>query len=238
FPSCGAAAGRNLSQHHPKHEPTMTMLNHFFARLTVPRAVNDTGHDGARHVIPKRKARAAVPFAIRWSALTFAIAFSSVMALAGPTNETPAGLTLQQCLELALQKNPALAVQTAKSAEANSDYRAARAGLLPKLSATGYVNRLEEDRLSPAGGALPGISLFGRESYGGLIARQLLFDGGKTTASRRAAAQGAKLKQMDLDAARDETVYQVSRAFFQAVEARELVPVAEEAPSASSSSKR
>ncbi len=207
----------------------MTMLNHFFARLTVRRAVNDTEHDGARHAFPELKARAAMPFAIRWSALTFAIAFSSVMTLAGPPGETREGLTLQQCLELALKKNPALAVQTAKSAEAESDYRAARAGLLPKLSATGYANYLDEDRLSPAGSALPGVSLFGREAYGGLIARQLLFDGGKTTASRRAAAHGAKLKQMDLDAARDETVYQVSRAFFQAVEARELVPVAEEA---------
>ncbi len=112
-----------------------------------------------------------------------------------------------------------------RSREAEADYAIAAAGLLPSVAANASVNRLNEDRLGP-GNSTPSSVLYTRESFGGVTGRQLLFDGGKASASKNAAQQGVEADRMGFQATREETVYRVSQAFSSALDARDTVHVA------------
>jgi len=136
----------------------------------------------------------------------------------------PRILTLSQAIDLALKGNPNLGAASARSSEAEADYEIAAAGLLPKVAATASVNRLNEDRLSL--GSVSSSALYTRESFGGVTGRQLLFDGGKTSASKSAAQRGVEAGRMGFQAAREETVYRVSQAFSRALDARDTLRVA------------
>lgn len=141
----------------------------------------------------------------------------------------PQALSLSEAIHEALARNPVLAVETARTRESESDLEAARAPLLPRLSATAYNNRLNEDRLSPVGSSTPTTSLYTRESFAGLTARQLLYDGGRSRGARDAAALGLEGQRTGLSAARDETILRVTQAFARALAATELVHVAQDA---------
>jgi OMF family outer membrane factor len=154
----------------------------------------------------------------------------AVLSLSGVAASSPAQeLTLDQCVELALARNPGLAAEAARVRVAQANHEAAQAPLRPQLSATAYSNRLNEDRLSPGGVTpAPGTSLYTRESFAGLTVRQLLYDGGRSTGGREAAARALDGQRSGLAAARDETVLRVTQAFYRALAARELVRVAQD----------
>lgn len=133
-------------------------------------------------------------------------------------------LTLSQATDLALKENPNLAAASARSSEAEADYAIAAAGLLPRVTANASVTQLNEDRLGPLGTS--SSALYTRDSFGGVTGRQLLFDGGKTTASKNAAQHGREAGHMGFRATREETVYRVSQAFSRALDARDSVRVA------------
>ncbi len=152
---------------------------------------------------------------------------SLVAAASSLSSPAAAGerLTLDQAIELALKENPDLGAAAARSREAEADYAIAAAGLLPSVAANASVNRLNEDRLGP-GNSTPSSVLYTRESFGGVTGRQLLFDGGKASASKNAAQRGVEADRMGFQAAREETVYRVSQAFSSALDARDTVHVA------------
>ena len=133
-------------------------------------------------------------------------------------------LTLSQALDLALKESPNLGAASARSSEAEADYEIAAAGLLPRVAANASVNRLNEDRLSL--GSASSSALYTRESFGGVTGRQLLFDGGKTSASKSASQRGVEAARMGFQATREETVYRVSLAFSRALDARDTLHVA------------
>lgn len=135
-------------------------------------------------------------------------------------------LTLAEAITLALERNPSLAVEQGKLAEAEADLRTARAALLPRFSLSASYNRLNDDRLSPAGAMLTGPGLFARETFAGALGRHTLFDGGRTGAGIRGASLGIEAQQAALGVAREETAYQVSQAYYRVLEARALVEVA------------
>ncbi len=156
------------------------------------------------------------------------IAAAVWLALAPISPPLPAaGLSLQEAIALALERSPALAVEHGKVAEAEADYQSARAGLLPRVSLSAYHNQLNDDRLNPSGAALPGARLFTRESFAGLLGRQVLFDGGRTESARQAAARGLEAQQIGYGSVREDTAYQVAQAYFRVLEARALVRVAQ-----------
>ena len=149
-----------------------------------------------------------------------------LLVLAGLASSAAADqrLTLAQALDLALRENPNLGAASARSLEAEADYAIAAAGLLPRVAANASVNRLNEDRLSL--GNASSTALHTRESFGEMTGRQLLFDGGKTSASKSAAQRSVEAGRMGFQATRDETVYRVSQAFARALDARDTVRVA------------
>lgn len=133
-------------------------------------------------------------------------------------------LTLAQALDLALKENPNLGAASARSSEAEADYAIAAAGLLPRVAANASVSQFNEGRLGPLNSS--SSALYTRESFGGVTGRQLLFDGGKTSASKSAAQRGVEAGRMGFQATREETVYRVSQAFSRALDARDTVSVA------------
>ncbi len=134
----------------------------------------------------------------------------------------PKTLTLEQCISLALENNPGLQAEREKVMELENEYRIAASGLYPKLSISAYYNRLDEDRLSVS----PGM-IYGAETLAQAKLKQLLFDGGKTRYSSRAASRGAEAQRESAEATRLDTVFIVSQSYYRVLEARELVNVSE-----------
>jgi outer membrane protein TolC len=136
-------------------------------------------------------------------------------------------LTLATAVGEARLRNPTAGIERSRVVETEADYRAARAGLLPRLSASGYWNRLDTDRLSPSGTVAPS-PLFAREGFVGILARQLLYDG-RTRALRRAAGEAVAAQRAGLASAEADVVYQVTGSYYRVLEARALVRAADDA---------
>ena len=131
-------------------------------------------------------------------------------------------LTLEQCIELAFKNNPGLQIEQEKIVELENDYNIAVSGLYPKLSASGYYTRVNPDRV----GIQP-LMRYSEESLGQIKLKQLLFDGGKTRYSGRAASKAADAQRDSTEATRLDTVYIVSQSYYRVLEARELLQVGE-----------
>lgn len=141
----------------------------------------------------------------------------------------PEALTLAQCVAIALAHGPGLTVEQARQQQVDAEYDITRAGLLPKLSATASYNRLDPDRLNPAGiegaAGAPTPTLFVDEGYAGLRLRQLVIDG-STWPALAAAGDSVEAQRMSVLASRADTVLAVTVAFTRLVEAGDLVAVA------------
>jgi len=131
-------------------------------------------------------------------------------------------MSLDQCIQLALEKNPGLRIEQEKIIELENDYRIASAGLYPKITASAYYTRLSRDRV----GVQP-IMQYSEESLGQVKLKQLLYDGGKTGYNGRAASKAADAQRNSAEAARLDTAYAVSQAFYRVLEASELLRVGE-----------
>jgi outer membrane protein TolC len=155
------------------------------------------------------------------------------LLLTGLTASVPAQeMTLDQCLRLAMVRNPALTGAAARRLEAKADFDGARAPLRTTVFANAFANQLNEDRLSPLGASLPaGASLYTREGFAGLTARQLLYDGGRSSGGMDVAARGIDVQREALAVVHDETIFRVSRIFYRALATAELVRVARDAAS-------
>ena len=131
-------------------------------------------------------------------------------------------LTLEQCIELAFEKNPGLQIEQEKIIELENDYRIASAGLYPKVTASAYYTRVDRDRV----GIQPTMQ-YTEESLGQVKLKQLLYDGGKTGYNGRTASKAADAQRDSTEATRLDTVYVVSQAYYRVLEARELLLVGE-----------
>ena len=131
-------------------------------------------------------------------------------------------LTLEQCIELAFKNNPGLQIEQEKILELENDYTIASSGLYPKLTANGYYTKANPDRV----GIQP-LMRYSEESFGQIKLKQILYDGGKTRYSGRAASKAADAQRDSAEATRLDTVFAVSQAYYRILEARELLKVGE-----------
>ncbi len=136
-------------------------------------------------------------------------------------------LSLERAIALAHERSPIVALERQRLAEAQADYQSAAAGVLPRVALSAYHNRLNDDRLSPSGSGLP-ISLFSRENFAGVQARQLLFDGGRARALQSAATRGIETQTIAIEASREDATLQVAQSYARALESSALVNVASE----------
>ncbi len=139
-------------------------------------------------------------------------------------------LSLEDCLALARRFNPTLGGAVEKIRELTADYRAVRSQLFPQLASLAYYARLEPNRLPPGGSPAPlRVDLNGEEGFVGIAARQLLFNGGRTYYDTKAARIGAQAQGQEAVRTGDEVAFDVTRAFYRLVEAKENLKVAREA---------
>lgn len=141
--------------------------------------------------------------------------------------EQEEALTLEQCVALALEHNPAVTIERERLRQSEEDYVVARAALLPKLTGSASYNRLDPGRLNPAGFAsATAPTLFVEEAFAGLRLRQLVIDG-SSWLTLRAAGQGVDAQRSGVVASQAETVFAVTLAHTRLVEAQNMVTVAQ-----------
>jgi outer membrane protein len=148
--------------------------------------------------------------------------------MAGGEDRNYQALSLNDCLALARKYNPVLSASRERINELVADYQAARSRFFPRLVLTSYYDRQPPNRFS-SGGALTNLELFKREGYTGVAGKQLIFDGLKTYYNTRAAATGTQSQRQEVQRTADELAFTVTQAFYQLIEARENLRVAQEA---------
>jgi len=136
-------------------------------------------------------------------------------------------LSLDDCLSLARKHNPALSGSTERILELTADYLAAKSRFFPRLTLSSHYERTNPDRLSP-GGAATTQPLFQEEWLVSVSGKQLLFDGGTTYYSARAAKKSAEAQKQEVRRTADEVTFAVTEAFYRLVEAKENLMVARE----------
>jgi outer membrane protein len=163
--------------------------------------------------------------------------FSIIVILSGAIMSLPGqaaagqsyqALSLDDCLVLARQYNPVLAASREKIQELAADYRAARSKFFPRLVLTSYYDRQPPNRFPPSGNPGP-FDLFKREGYSGVYGKQLVFDGLKTYYNTQAAKTGSQAQKQEVQRTADELAFAVTQAFYQLIEAKENLQVAQEA---------
>ncbi len=155
------------------------------------------------------------------------VLMASIPALAAAGKDYQS-LTLEDCLVLARQYNPVLRASRERINELVADYQAARSKFFPRLVMTSYYARQATNRFPP-GGNPTGNDLFKRESYTGVLGKQIIFDGLKTYYNTQAAKTGTQSQKEDVQRTADEVAFTVSEAFYRLLEAKENLKVAQEA---------
>ncbi|MBN1929862.1 MAG: TolC family protein [Chlorobiaceae bacterium] len=156
------------------------------------------------------------------------IAIHLLLLVAVPAVEAHAAgtMTLTEAISAAMERNPSVGIERQKLRRLEAEYRTARAGLLPRLSASASYFRYDPDRLAMS--AQTGGGLFEREAYGGVGLSQLLFDG-KTNALRKAAGKASEAQNVQVAVSRNLAAYQASNVFIQILESRALLQAAGQA---------
>jgi outer membrane protein len=142
--------------------------------------------------------------------------------------QTQAGgpLTLQQAEAIALKNNPQISVGKLRALEAQQFVRETRSALLPTayLSLTG-VDSEPGSRI--AAGALNNPIVFPRAA-GGATVTQLVTDFGRTTNLLSSSEFQAKAEDKNAAATAADIILAVDQAFYNSLETRELVKVAQQ----------
>jgi outer membrane protein len=140
--------------------------------------------------------------------------------------ETGATLTLAQAEGIALKNNPQITIGRLRALAAEQYVREARALLMPNanLSLTA-VDANPGSRLTA--GFLNNPTLFPRAA-GGLSVTQLVTDFGRTTSLVSSSEYGAKSEDQNAAATRADILLVVDQAFYNSLETKALVTVAQE----------
>jgi len=167
---------------------------------------------------------------IRWTAV-FVLLLGATSSLA-QAQSAPSGassgtaLTLAQAEATALRNNPQITIGKLRALEAQQYLRETRSALLPTayMSLTG-VDSEAGSRI--AAGALNNPILFSRAAAGATVS-QLVTDFGRTTNLVSSSQFQAKAEDKNAAATTADITLAVDQAFYNALETRELVKVAEE----------
>jgi outer membrane protein TolC len=171
----------------------------------------------------------------RWKSVA-GILLAGWMAGLPAAGQEPAGrtlvLSLEDALRIASGENETIWVAEAGVQRALGSERIVRSQLFPQLNGSAqYVRTLRSqfDDINFGGGD-GGVDLpFGRENQYtlGLSLNQLVFDGGRVFAQRRAAEARRRSAEIDVGSARAQTLLDVTRSYFDAQLADRLVTIAE-----------
>ena len=173
---------------------------------------------------------------------------AAALLLASATALPAERLSLEECIDLALDSNTQVLQAEQQVLRSEADVASARAQRLPSLSTTlaslgrsrtGPSLRIQENptgQIDPETGErifaeertrIPGID---RSSYSfSAGAGHTLYDGGARRWSHRGAREGLAASELGLRAGRDGVVFQVKQRYYALLKAQELVEVQQEA---------
>lgn len=157
-----------------------------------------------------------------------------VSLLLGQTLAAFGAITLEECVVRALESSPDLAAAEARVEAARAQIRAAESAYYPSLSlganytatdnpVMAFMSVLNQRRLTFEDDFNDPDTTENANAQVGATWR--LYDGGQRSQGRRAARMREELRCGEADAARNELVYQVHRAYFGVLQAREFVHI-------------
>ncbi|MCK6573590.1 TolC family protein [Myxococcota bacterium] len=160
-----------------------------------------------------------------------AVLLTAPLARAAETPAVP--LTLDAALETARKHAPALMQSRAATRAARARVDQARSGLLPQVQAQASYGRATDNfSATGAAAAAPGAGESDFETRGswqfGVQATQLLWDFGRTTGRRDAAAATARAQEMNESVTWQQIALEVRSAFIDAQAQQRLLTVARE----------
>ncbi len=169
-------------------------------------------------------------------AVVFIFVWASGTAAIGAAQETSGilTLTLEGCIEMALEQNPFHQGTKEKEAQARGLVREAAAGFFPSLNVQGTDTLDEKLFVLEFPSFVPGeppqrIKVDFTRDYQFSINLSLpLYAGGRMTSGYRQASHNLRATQETIRLSRHETIFQVKQAFYGYLLAREFVQVAEE----------
>lgn len=149
--------------------------------------------------------------------------------MAVPTRSSPAGrtLTIEEAEAIALRNNPQITVGKLRALEAHEFVREVRSTLMPQ--ANGFLEGVGADsgtRLS-AGGFLTNGAMFSRAAAGVAVS-QLITDFGRTTNLLSSSKYQAKAEDENAVATRQQIILVVDQAFYNVLETKALLKVAQD----------
>ena len=136
-------------------------------------------------------------------------------------------LALSDAEQIALKNHPRITIAQLTALASRQVVREVRAGLLPTIASNTTGVDVAHDGNRITAGVLNNPSVFQRAASG-LVANQLITDFGRTTNLTASANLNAQAQDQNALATREQIVYLVDQAFFNALSAQALVQVADE----------
>lgn len=121
-------------------------------------------------------------------------------------------LTLNDCIRIALERNPDIRLANETLAQAEADITKAWSSMLPFLGAEGFYTRLDEELAFSLGPS--SLTFMDRNTYkAGIVVRQPLYMGGRLNAARKAAQYSSDARIQDKRSVEQEIIFRVTRGY-------------------------
>lgn len=136
-------------------------------------------------------------------------------------------LTIQQAIQIALDRNYDLRRSEYQAATAEQNLVLARSIVLPQLNFNGSVTKIRQGEGTQVVGGVPitvAAHVFTQYS-GNIVVRQLLFDGGNWWNNLKAASLALESSQASIEEQRLTTIYTVEQRFYELIRQRRQLKV-------------
>jgi outer membrane protein TolC len=141
----------------------------------------------------------------------------------------PKTLTLEHCLELALQQNTDILKARQELRRSHGIIVEARAAALPQLTATGAYRRIDDDIIDVFPGSPLGPTVNQQEPWSAQIeVSQLVYSGGRVSAALRAAKLTSKIAVHSFESIVADKILEVRKAFYRVLLSQSLISVREQ----------
>lgn len=136
--------------------------------------------------------------------------------------------TLDECIQLALERQPTLRAANASVQAANQRVWQAASGYLPQVFANYDANRRKTSAQAQTGASVSNVAQTFDFYQTGVTFNQVLFDFGKTLANVRAAQQSERSVEADFVTQRENVILSVKQSYYNVLAALRLLDVANE----------
>lgn len=172
----------------------------------------------------------------RWAVLATGISVGMVSG-AGVAEMIP-GITLEQCIQTALEASPDVQSAVARVTAASAAVKEVSSAYFPQVGLAGSWARTDNPpqaffmTLNQRSASLQNDFNNPDDTEnvrGSVVAQWRLFDSGRREADRRAAKQGVYASKFMLESVQNDLVYQITRSYYGILQVRAYISVQEEA---------